>query len=271
MMAMKHLEERQEHEDGIHAKIPKYWERLVSGSQAILKFREEQAENLDDDMMEVLKTDLVASNTLLYFYALAPLESKIKNSTWEDSWNAMECLSKKNIEDSLKRMLRKPIEFEMAVNEESSSDEEIAPPEIPKCQEVVTWNMLGLAREDVIAAMVNERIAIFSASALQTAGALAIIQNMRKELGVVLIHKGEEEKKKVSAFRERLLDIVDTGAETSSQSTNLTDSDDDNIPLGQIAMRRKVAVPENPGKRKSGSTDTRPRKRTKLTSKKRTK
>lgn len=271
MMAMKLLEERQEHENGIHARIPKYWERLASGSQALMKFKEEQAENLDEDMIEILKTDLAESNTILYYFALAPLESKIENSPWDKRWNAMDSLTKTSIEESMKKLLRKPIDFEIEINEEFSSDEEIAPAQIPKRREVVMWDMLSLAREDVIAAMVKENIAIFSVSALRTAGALAIIKNLREELGVVLVYKGAEEEEEVLAFKDRVNDNTDAGAETSSQSTTICDSDDDNVPLADIVRRRKAAIADKPRKRKSSSTHTEPRKKTKVTSRKQTK
>lgn len=271
MMAMKLLEERQEHENGIHARIPKYWERLASGSQALMKFKEEQAENLDEDMIEILKTDLAESNTILYYFALAPLESKIENSPWDKRWNAMDSLTKTSIEESMKKLLRKPIDFEIEINEEFSSDEEIAPAQIPKRREVVMWDMLSLAREDVIAAMVKENIAIFSVSALRTAGALAIIKNLREELGVVLVYKGAEEEEEVLAFKDRVNDNTDAGAETSSQSTTISDSDDDNVPLADIVRRRKAAIADKPKKRKSASTHTEPRKKTKVTSRKQTK
>ena len=266
-MAVKHLEDRQEHQDAVHSSIPKYWDRLTEGTQAISKFKQEQLESLDEEMMEILKTDLADQSTLLHLYSLAPLEAKIENSTWDERWITLESLTKRNIEESLKNLLRKPIDFEVMIDVDSDSEEEeIAPPTIPKTNEVVIWNMVNLAREDVTAAMVKEKIVMFTTAALKATNSVTRIFDLAQEVGVVLICRGEEEEKRALSFKKRI-ESNEMTLDTLSVAMDGEGSDDDDVPLVQV-VKRKKALADLSKKRKERSLQGEgPRKKAKKVAK----
>lgn len=236
-MATTVLEKRQEHEDVVHSSIPKFWERLCSGFDAIAKFVEEQSSNLDDDMKNILRTDL-EKETILYYFALAPIENKIPKSTWDDRWISIEKLTKKAIEESLKRMLRKPIDFDVSIPSESVSKEtDHALLQIPGEREVVIWNLSTLYDKDVISAMVKEGMTLVTSTVLGDEFDINKIQSLRQISGVVLLCENEEQESHAKELKRQ----VDAVESAEKEPVDISGSDDDDVPLVEILKKRKTS------------------------------
>ena len=118
-------------------------------------------------------------------------------------------------------------------------------------------------------AEIKESVKRILAAGIPVMGHLGLTPQSIYKFGTYTVRAKEEEE--VLAFKDRVNDNTDAGAETSSQSTTISDSDDDNVPLADIVRRRKAAIADKPKKRKSASTHTEPRKKTKVTSRKQTK
>ena len=265
--AIFHLVDRQQHEKSIHSSIPRYWDRLSAGSDAIEKFRGEHFEKLDSDMKELLRTDLKEKESLLYYFALAPVESKIEKSTWDDRWISLEALTKKSIEESLRKMLRKPMDLEVEVENDSTSDDGISPPEIPKQNEFVIWNLSSLAREDVIASIATDKIAIFNAMTLEVPQARSDLKSICNNYGVVLACNGAEQERVVKRFKSELeMDRSEKQSTITVPAVNISESDDeddDDVPLVE-AIRRKRSQRGGKNKRKAQLVnEEEPRKKSK--------